>query len=210
MASSLIHICVASEINKELNKDPNKLFIGTIAPDISKLIGESRNVSHFIDENNIPDLNLFLEKYKNNLKDEFVLGYFIHLYTDYLWLKYFITEINCSGMISTLDGELIKCDNKKFCELIYNDYTNLNIELIDEYKLDCKIFYNELPKFENIIKEIPMDKLDVIVNQTGIILKNSEDDKEYIFDITHVSNFINLTSQIILSYIDEHLKDYVF
>ena len=47
MASSVIHICVANEINKVLKKDNRKLLIGTIAPDISKLIGESKYYSHF-------------------------------------------------------------------------------------------------------------------------------------------------------------------
>ena len=45
----------------------------------------------------------------------------------------------------------------------YNDYTNLNIKLIDKYNLDLKIFYNELPQLHNIIEEIPMDKINVIV-----------------------------------------------
>ena len=31
-----------------------------------------------------------INKYKNHLNDDFVMGYFIHLYTDYLWFKYFI------------------------------------------------------------------------------------------------------------------------
>ena len=34
MASSLIHICVAKEINKLLGRDERQLLIGAIAPDI--------------------------------------------------------------------------------------------------------------------------------------------------------------------------------
>ena len=34
MASSLIHICVAKEVNKFLNRDESQLLIGSIAPDI--------------------------------------------------------------------------------------------------------------------------------------------------------------------------------
>ena len=95
MASSVIHICIANEINKTINRDSKKLLIGTIAPDISKLLGETKFYSHFLDNvnNNIPNINKFLDKYGNYLNDDFVLGYYIHLYTDYLWFKYFIPNI---------------------------------------------------------------------------------------------------------------------
>lgn len=101
MASSMIHIAVASEVNKKLKRDPAKLLIGTIAPDISKLVGEPKTKSHFSnDENdNIPIIDRFLNKYKNNLDDDFVMGYYIHLYTDYLWFKYFIENIDYSSII---------------------------------------------------------------------------------------------------------------
>jgi len=91
MASYVIHIAVAQEINKVLKKDKKKLLIGSIAPDLSKLLGETKVKSHFLDSEQdlIPKIDRFLNKYKNNLDDDFVLGYYIHLYTDYLWFKYF-------------------------------------------------------------------------------------------------------------------------
>ena len=65
MASSMIHIAVAHELNKKLKIDKQKLLIGTIAPDISKLIGENKVQSHFLnDDENIPDLYKFLSKSK--------------------------------------------------------------------------------------------------------------------------------------------------
>jgi len=60
MASSVIHICIANEINKELKRDNNKILIGAIAPDISKLLGESKFYSHFLDTptNSIPNMKI--------------------------------------------------------------------------------------------------------------------------------------------------------
>ena len=49
MASSVIHMTIASEINKVLKRDNNKILIGSIAPDISKLLGETKARSHFLD-----------------------------------------------------------------------------------------------------------------------------------------------------------------
>ena len=95
MASAVIHMAVANEINNVLKKDNAKLLIGSIAPDISKQIGQNKVKSHFLDNENtdLPNMDKFLNKYKHKMSDDFVLGYFIHLYTDYLWFKYFITEI---------------------------------------------------------------------------------------------------------------------
>lgn len=42
MASAVIHMAIASEINKTLKRDNNKILIGTIAPDISKFIGRTK------------------------------------------------------------------------------------------------------------------------------------------------------------------------
>ena len=48
MASAVIHIAVAKEINKDLKMKEKELFLGTIAPDISKQLGESKVKSHFL------------------------------------------------------------------------------------------------------------------------------------------------------------------
>ena len=205
MASSMIHIAVANEVNKKLNRDRSKLLIGSIAPDIGKLVGLEKDVTHFCDNNNdgIPNLDKFIDKYKNNLNDDFVLGYYIHLITDYLWFKYFVTEIDSDGLITKLDGTKVKCTDNMLYIYIYNDYTNLNIKLIDEYDLDLKIFYNEVPKLENIIKEIPMDKISIIINKAGEIIENSKNKKEYLFNVDNIKTFITTSTDFILSNLKE-------
>ena len=199
MASSVIHLAVANEINKILKKDSSKLLIGSIAPDISKIVGETKEKSHFLDDVNddLPNMERFLKKYKNDINDDFVLGYYIHLYTDYLWFKYFMTEITDKKFITRLDGTVVKIDEDTLCEYVYNDYTNLNIKLIDRYNLDLKIFYNEVPNIKVIINEIPMDKLNLIIDKAGIILANTKEQKEYVFDIQNVEKFINLSIELI-------------
>ena len=81
MASAIIHIAVAKEINKELHMNEKELFLGTIAPDISKQIGESKLKSHFLTnkDSDLPNLNDFLDKYQSNLTEPFIMGYYIHL-----------------------------------------------------------------------------------------------------------------------------------
>lgn len=200
MASSVIHICIANEINKVLKRDDRKLLIGTIAPDISKLIGESKYYSHFLDDidNNIPNLEKFLNKYKCYLDDDFVLGYYIHLYTDYLWFKYFIKKVIKGNYIKELDGTLVKYTKKSFLYYVYNDYSNLNIQLINKYNFPLKIFYEEIPDIKNIINEIPMDKLNLIVDKVGVLIEDASNGKKYLFDIDDIVNFIDDCKVIIL------------
>lgn len=205
VASAVIHLAVANEINKKLNRDKSQLLIGAIAPDISKFIGEDKTKSHFLKEldSNIPDIESFLNKYKNNLTDDFVMGYFIHLYTDYLWFKYFVTEFYDKPMITKLDGTVVKCSGNMLSLYVYNDYTNLNIKLIDKYNMDLKIFYNQLPKLSNIIEEIPMNKMGLLLSQMGIIIENSKEKKDYIFNIENIEKFITTSVELILGKITE-------
>ena len=182
MASSIIHICVANEINKSLKRNSRELLTGTIAPDISKLLGESKLYSHFLDDidNNIPNINNFLIKYKNYLDDDFVLGYYIHLYTDYLWFKYFINTVINGNYIKELDGTLVKYTEKSFLYYVYNDYSNLNTQLINKYNFPLKIFYEEIPDIKDIIDEIPMNKLNLIVDKVGVLIEDAKNGKKYL------------------------------
>lgn len=205
MASLVIHMAVANEINKKLKRDNDILLIGSIVPDISKFLGESKLHSHFLDseDNEVPNVNKFLKKYKDNLDDDFVMGYFIHVYTDYLWFKYFVTEFVNGDYITKLDGTVIKCEGKMLLKYIYNDYTNLNTRLLDEYDMDLSIFYNELPPLKNIIQEIPMDKIDLIVNQASVIIENSKVNKDLVFNIDNIKIFIERSIDLTLSKLEE-------
>ena len=207
MASAVIHMTVASEINKVLKRDYDKLIIGSIAPDISKIIGETKLRSHFLvteeNNNNIPNIDVFLSAYKEYLYDDFVMGYFIHLYTDYLWFKYFIPEIYDKISIKKLDGTVIKCTKEMASTYIYNDYTNLNIDLIDKYELNLKIFYGELPKIDPIITEIPMNRLDLLIEKMGLIIKNTKVNKSYVFDLENIDSFIKMSIELTLAKIKE-------
>lgn len=207
MASSVIHMAVANEINKVIKRDNNKLLIGSIAPDISKHIGESKVKSHFLDneDNDIPNIDKFLTKYKYRMNDDFVLGYFIHLYTDYFWFKYFIPEIynEDNNMITKTDGSIVKCNGNMLSIYIYNDYTNMNIKLLDEYNMDLSIFYEDTPYLENIIDEIPMENIRTIIDKTAIIIENSKEYKDFVFNIENIKKFINTSTELILAQLKE-------
>lgn len=210
MASSIIHIAVAKEINKVLKRDESKLLLGSVAPDLSKLIGETKLYSHFLEKvgNNVPNMERFLEEYKNNLNDDFVLGYFIHLYTDYFWFKFFIPEILDSKQqkIKKLNGDSVNLSGEMLIMYIYNDYTNLNLELIKKYNIDLEFLYDEdNQNIKSIIKEIPYDKLEVLSNKIVEIVEKSHSYKYLVFNLENIEKFIKTSVELILGEI-ENLK----
>ena len=198
MASAVIHLCVAKEINKYLKMDENYLLLGSIAPDISKQIGETKEISHFLDhtnEDDIPNIDRFLSKYKSELNTPFEMGYFIHLLTDKYWFRDYVYKFIERY---TQDQVKKKITYTAIKDLIYNDYTNLNITLIDKYNLGLDLFYNEIPLPKSKIMEIPVDKLDILIDKMGIIIEESKEEKTFIFDSTDIEEFIKNTVKYII------------
>ncbi len=79
----------------------------------------------------------------------------------------------------------------------------MNISLLEKYDMDLDIFFNTVPELDNIIEEIPMDKIDVIINKTAEIIDNSKLNKDYLFNMENVNVFIKTSVELILSKIDE-------
>ena len=205
MASSVIHMCVAKKINEKLKYNENMLLLGSIAPDTSKHVGETKTRSHFFDDHENIMIDKFLNKYGDKLNDPFIMGYFIHLYTDLLWDKYFICDIVEKGSIKLLNGEKVDNSPELYKDLIYNDYTNLNIQLLDEYNLDLSLFYEDtiIPKVE--FDEIPLDRLHLLIKHTDLIIQNTKVGKAYTFELDNIIPFIELCTKLIYSEIERLL-----
>lgn len=208
MASAIIHLAVVKELEKYLNiKNKYNYYLGSIAPDISKQIGRTKKESHFLynTEENVPNIKMFTKKYKYFFKNEFDLGYFIHLYTDKIWFEEFMSKKTYRDSIKLLDGTIINIKADEISNLIYQDYTNLNIQVIDKYNLDLSLFYEDFYKPHSCIDEIPIDKLNILIDKMGIIIENSKINKNYIFDLTKVDNFISNSVERII----KELKNYI-
>ena len=198
MASAVIHLCIAKEVNKVLGMDEKLLFLGTIAPDISKEIGQSKEISHFLDHSNeddIPNIDRFLKKYEEELHNPFEMGYFIHLLTDKYWYRDYVYKYIERYSIESGRKDLTYSALK---QLIYDDYTNINIDLIDKYGLSLELFYDKINYPTSKITEIPMDKLPIIVEKMGLIIEESKEEKTFIFDTYDIVKFIDETAKYII------------
>lgn len=199
MASAVIHLCIAKEINKYLHFDLNMLLLGSIAPDISKLVGETKEISHFLDhkeEDDIPNIDHFLAKYRSELNNPFEMGYFIHLLTDKYWFRDYIYKyIERYSHNNKTKQDLTYTALK---DIIYNDYTNINIDLIDKYELPLDIFSNKIELPQSKITEIPVSKLDILIEKMGLIIVNSREHKPFIFDMKDIEVFVENTVKYII------------
>lgn len=207
MASAVIHLAVAKELEKYFNiKNKKAYYLGSIAPDISKQINQPKKESHFLynTKEDIPNIDLFTTKYQNFKNNDFNLGYYIHLYTDKIWFDEFLEKLTYSNSIKLLDGTILSTTHDEIRNLIYKDYTNLNINLIDEYTIDLSLFYEDFQIPETTLNEIPIDKLNILIDQMGIIIENSKQEKNYVFDIYLINEFINNCVNKIL----DELKNY--
>lgn len=208
MASSVIHLAIAKELEKYFNiKNKYDYYLGSIAPDLSKQIGRTKKESHFLFDTRegVPNIKKFTEKYKYFYKNDFDLGYYIHLYTDKIWFSEFINSLSYRSSVKLLDGTIINATEEEITDMIYQDYTNINIQIIDLYNLDLSLFYEDFTKPHSCLDEIPLDKLNILIDKMGIIIENSKENKNYIFDLTGVNEFIEKSVQVILT----ELKNYI-
>ena len=136
MASALIHMAVAKKANEKLGfQDENSLFLGTIAPDLGKLLGETKEKGHFETNNTyLPNLNKFLSKYK--IDKPFEMGYYIHLYTDLIWFTEFMPNYYKNEILYLNDGTFMDCSFDLKMKKVYSDYSIFNGLVIDKYNLN--------------------------------------------------------------------------
>ena len=210
MASAIIHLAVAKKILEKIHvENEYDYYLGSIAPDIAKQIGETKDKSHFIlnTEENIPNLKLFTKRYPTFLYNSFNLGYFTHLYTDKIWYEEILPKFKSSSSLKLLDGTVLNLDEEEMKSIIYSDYTNINIKIIEKYNLDLSLFYNEFKLPKTTLKEIPINELDILINKMGIIIENSKQEKTYTFDEYIVYDFIEDVKDRIIDEIYKYQKD---
>ena len=86
---------------------------------------------------------------------------------------------------------------------IYNDYTNLNAQLINKYNIDLNVFFDAVPKLNNIIEEIPMTKIRIIIDKSLEIIEKAKEKKALVFNIENIDKFISTSVDLILAKLQE-------
>lgn len=100
MPAWITHLVTANKVFEKLNvEDKNSFLFGNIMPDILnnhivKNTKEHKNyeTTHFSKsiiindiEHEIPNIDNFFKEYRYKMKNPIILGYYMHLLTDYYW-----------------------------------------------------------------------------------------------------------------------------
>lgn len=98
MPSWPVHIAIAKEVNKKLHLNEDDFVIGNVLPDVLTKFGIEnpsiiidKRITHFWNNQNA-DIDLFINKYKKELKNPIVLGYLSHLLADSYFNDYFYSK----------------------------------------------------------------------------------------------------------------------
>lgn len=144
-----IHLEIAKRLNRKFNYTQKKLeefYLGNILPDINNcfIVKDistklEHKYTHYQDEIEIPSYKNFEKIYKNKIYEEpIIVGYYIHLYTDYTWNNYFYTNFN---------------ENEKLRGLSHEEKRTLKQ---DDFKVYNNLFIYNKPKFfnkENLVEK---------------------------------------------------------
>ena len=88
MGSFSMHIAISKKL-KEKFSFGDDFILGTVLPDLYKILLKNREITHFEEENSrewIPNVEKFCEEYKDK-QTEIVYGYLAHLVQDKIWFK---------------------------------------------------------------------------------------------------------------------------
>lgn len=144
MPGYIIHVAVGKIYaqNNEI-EDLQSFYRGIIDPDMT----DDKSKTHYGPISSESGLNKYIEQ--NEIKTSYQEGYFLHLVTDYIFYRKFLTHCNSN---------------------IYDDYDKTNNKLLKKYKIEIPKEVEKVVKFKegklNILNE---EKLYEFIEEVGKI-----------------------------------------
>ena len=201
MPSWITHLVVANEIQ---TKERNEFIFANVMPDIlegynvkkvSEIIRDySTHFPKLKELNNIivklPDIEYFKEKYKNQMSNPIIKGFYTHLLTDYYWNNYAIGKYFYNF---DKEKDLVKLKlqdgNEKICtwdeavKIKQKDFSQFTNYLKHNKKMKTPIFTEKIEEYSKELDEFEYTK-DDIKNTVAYIEElvqeeNKEEKEEY-------------------------------
>ncbi len=201
MPSWITHLVVANEIQ---TNERNEFIFANVMPDIlegynvkkvSEIIRDySTHFPKLKELNNIivklPNIEYFKEKYKNQMSNPIIKGYYTHLLTDYYWNNYAIGKYFYNF---DKEKDLVKLKlqdgNEKICtwdeavKIKQKDFSQFTNYLKHDKKMKTPIFTEKIEEYSKELDEFEYTK-DDIKNTVAYIEElvqeeNKEEKEEY-------------------------------
>lgn len=162
MGSRMMHLIISDKVYGQLQlQDEAAFLLGGIAPDAA-FTHERKNESHFF-EGSLDDGTRFLnyiqftQKYRQEIKNEYFLGYLSHLISDDVWMKFIYFKHDFKTRLD-LDPTLL--------QRWHRDFRHLNGRLVK--KFNCEHLRNKLSDAYSVfqISEISFSDLLLLKSET--------------------------------------------
>lgn len=163
MGSRMMHLIIAERVAKKIEiSDRPRFLLGGIAPDA--VHGRERKTKSHYYEGSVDKgtrhvhYEGFIQRYQEQVWDEFILGYMVHLVADDVWLKdiYFKKDLK-----NRIDAD------PSVLEKWHADFRKLNSMLVEQFGcagLEQQLASAELP--ETLIEEIETSNLREFIEET--------------------------------------------
>lgn len=164
MGSFNMHIAISKNI-KEKFSFGDEFILGTVLPDLYKILLGNRKLTHFekkIGKEFLPDIEKFCKDYKNK-KSEVVYGYLAHLIQDKVWFK----EYNNKRYVQ-------KIEDGKYYKYLKDDTIHKKEEYINDMYTDYSIISKYLTGKYSLKREETNEKIKKCVLENKNILEKEE------------------------------------
>ncbi len=207
MASLYIHMAFSKLLNEELNLDEEQLMAGTLVADTCHFDEDKyKEKSHFGSRIKKANTIMFANKYKEHIKDPFILGYLAHLYIDECFYDEVIGE-----NYKLISGKSYVDPNSMFIDKRTNEVKNYKeVYMVDNLYRDYALTSYPIYKKYNLKNDICLDNINKVVeeidyNKIGEI--NKELEKYKPVPIEGETNCIDLNS--INEFLIKHKRDFL-
>ncbi|WP_271853270.1 zinc dependent phospholipase C family protein [Planococcus maritimus] len=195
MGSRMMHLIIARHVAEKIEiSDRPRFLLGSIAPDA--VHGRDQKTKSHYYEGSVDDgtrrvhYENFIQKYRSEMKDEFIIGYVVHLVADDVWMTdiYFKKD-----MKHRIDAD------PSVLEKWHADFRKLNGMLIDQF--GCAGLGRELAAADfpdTLIEEIEINNLREFTEETLGDFKSSQaftgEDLE-IYSVEEITGYIKSAAE---------------
>ncbi len=226
MPSWITHLVVANEIQ---TNERNEFIFANVMPDIlegynvkkvSEIIRDySTHFPKLKELNNIivklPDIEYFKKKYKNQMSNPIIKGYYTHLLTDYYWNNYAVGKYFYNF---DKEKDLVKLKlqdgNEKICtwdeavKIKQKDFSQFTNYLKHTRKMKTPIFTEKIEKYSKELEEFEYTKDDIkntVVYIEELVQEENKEEKEE-YSMFTKSELIQTLEENVL-WVKEELKE---
>ena len=236
MPTWAIHLATAKKVSEKINADKNIFTFGNILPDIPNeyVVKEiTHHVSHPRTHFEVDvlivehiekryDLKNFAEKYKSKFSNPLMLGYYVHLLTDYFWNDktygehgIYDEEKNRIGLILN-NGERILCSKERARQIKTHDFRVFSKYIYDHHLADKPEYQKEILEYLKEIDWMTLEKSDIEKTIEYIsdrytgkaqVLEEGESTEYKIYSEKEMLELVDASVIFILKMIKKHAND---